>query len=233
MDRQADLMGDRFRERHVAGRPGLGLGAMEAEHADHPVEDDHRRRERGAAAELRQGVAASERGIVQLLRARDVGDAHRPPLADGEVRDGQALGHVADRREAVRPPLGAQREPLVGLAEADEAARGPEGTSGLGDGHAGDRVEVARRTDPPRDGRHQPLARESLVKRGRRPGAVERDRRLSGHGLHQPQLLGGERTPLARRCDNEHSDHPLVDSQRHERGAPGLRSLRQPAADER
>ena len=112
VQREADLARDRLGERDVAGRPDGRLGPVHPEHADHPVEDDHRRGERRAAAEPRQALDTAQRRIGELGCRQHVGDGDRPPLACRQVRDGQAGHLVADRLEALGPPLGPGRHRL-------------------------------------------------------------------------------------------------------------------------
>ena len=233
VQRQAELAGDGLGQAHVARRPRPRLAPMQREHADHAVEDDHRRGEHGARAEPRQALDAAQGRIAEPGRVEHVGDRNSAPLAPGEVRDRQARHGFADRLEPVRPPLGADRHRLAALAEPDEAARGVDRAARLGHGDARDRVQVVNRADAARDLRHQPLARECPVERGGRARAVERDRGLAGERLHQPDLLRGEGSPLAGGRGDQHADHALLDDQRHEDGALRVGGSRQPLADER
>jgi hypothetical protein len=59
VQREADLAGDRLGQQNVARRPRPRLAAVQAEDPDHPVEDDHRRRQRGAGPEARQRLDAA------------------------------------------------------------------------------------------------------------------------------------------------------------------------------
>ena len=52
VNRKGDLIGDGLGERDVRGRPQPGLGTVQAEDAQHPLERDHRRCQRGPRAEL-------------------------------------------------------------------------------------------------------------------------------------------------------------------------------------
>src|SRR6266576_4465992 len=85
-----------------------------------------------------------------------------------------------------------------------------------------------RGADAARDRRDQPLAGERLVEGRRQARAVEGDRRLAAHGLHQAQFLGREGPAVAGRRGHQDADHALVDHQRDERralrpGGPGER----------
>ena len=234
VDCEPDLVRDGFGDRDVSVGPRARSGVVQAKHADHPVEDDHRRREDGARAEPVQDLAPAEERVFELRRVAHVGDRDRASLAGREVGGRQALDRfLADRRETLGEPLRPHRQPLARLTEPQEAARGTEGAARLGDGHARDGVEIVHGTDAPRDLGHQSLAREGLVQGRRRSRPVERDCRLACDRLHQPELLRRERAPLARRRKDEHAGHPLVDGERHERGALRAGRLRQAAADER
>ena len=204
-------MRDGLGDRDVSLGPRARPGAVQAQHADHPVEDDHRRREDGARAEPLQDLAPAEERVFELRRVAHVGDRDRASLAGRQVGGRQALDRFfADRRETLGEPLSPHRQPLARLAEPQEAAGGTEGAARLGDGHARNGVEIVHGTDAPRDLGHQSLAREGLVQGRRRPRPVERDCRLACDRLHQPELLRRERAPLARRRKDEHAGHPLV-----------------------
>ena len=60
MHGEAELVRDCLGKRNLALRPRARLGAVEREDADQLIEDDDRRRERGARAESAQRLAAAE-----------------------------------------------------------------------------------------------------------------------------------------------------------------------------
>ena len=233
MQGQPDLARNGLRQRDLARRPRPGLRPVQPEHPDHPVEDDDRRREHRARAELHQRVDVPQRFVEELRGVAHVCDGNGAALARGEVRDRQPAGVVADRRQALHPPLRADRKHLGLFADPDETARRADRAARLGHGHAGDRVEVVHRAHAARDLADEPLARKRLIERIRRASAVERDRGFPGQGLHQPQLVRGERTTLARGRSDQHADNPLLDDERHERTALCLGRLREAPADER
>ena len=231
VDRERDLVGDRLRQRDVPLRPRQRLGAMEAEHAEHAIEGDNRRGERGPAPEALEGVMCAQ--VLELGGGVDVGDRYGPLLARGEVRNGESLGVVADRLEPFGPPLRPHRQDLSGLPQAQEATRRAERAAGLGDGHARQLVEIARRPDATRDRRHEPLPGEGLVERDGRTHAVECDGGLPRDRLHEAELLRREHAPLGRGRDDENADHALIDRQRDEGGAFRSGRFREALAHER
>ena len=99
VDRQPELVRDRLGERDVSLRPRNWLGPVQGEHTDHAVVDDDRRGEDSTAAEPFELGEIAVRGVAKLRCLGHVGDRHRPALAGGHVRHGQALGRVADRLE--------------------------------------------------------------------------------------------------------------------------------------
>ena len=234
MDRESDLVRHRLGHGDVALRPRTRFRPVHAEHADHPVEDDHRRRQDCPRAESIQRLAAAEERVVELGRRAHVGNGDRAKLTGREVGGRQALdGLISNWLEAFGKPFGAHRQALARLAEPDEAARCAEGAPGLRDRHARDGVEIVDGADAARDLGDQALAGQRLVERSRRAGAVECDGRLPRDRLHQPELLGRERPPLTRARGHQHADHALVHRQWHEGGAFRADRRRQAAADER
>jgi len=231
--REAELACDGLGEEHVAVGPRPRLGAVQRQHADHPVEHDHGGREHRAGAEALEHLDATERRVDELGSVLDVGDGDRAAVACGEVRDRQRRRGAGDRLKPFDEPLGAHGHRLVGLAEADEAARGAERASRFRHRDARDRVEVMTGADAARDLRDETLASECMVERGGGARPVERDRRLTGQCLDQPQFLHRKHPPFVRGGRDHDTDHALVDDQRYERRALGAHAFREALVDQR
>ena len=107
---ETDLACDGFRKRDLSGAPSADFGPVKPEHADHPVEHQDRRGERGAGAEGDERVAVSEGGVVELRRRLHVCDGHCAPLPRRQIRHGEPLGRPPDRLDALCIPLGADGE---------------------------------------------------------------------------------------------------------------------------
>ena len=194
-----------------------GVGPVDGEHADHPVEDDDRRRERRARSRARAGprsVLALETPTRRPRCDRPAGLERRGSRRGQPLRPRSPTGSTPVGR-----PLGPIARPSPVLAEADEAARERRGARQLLDGDAHDRVEIELRAHLARDRREQPLALERVLERRGRARPLERDRRLGRDRPQRAELLGRERAPLVRRRDDEHGDHPLAGDERDEGGA--------------
>ena len=81
VDGEPDLVRDRLDQRDVAGRPLARRRPVEAEHTDHPVEDEDRRRKRRLRVQALECLSAAEGRIIELRGGRGVGHADRPALA--------------------------------------------------------------------------------------------------------------------------------------------------------
>ena len=203
VQRQRRLAGHGLHDRHVRVRPRLRAGPVEAEHPDDLVEREKGRGQDGARLELAQRFAPAEARVVELLRGLDVPDRDRPALPEREVGDRERGRAVADRLGACREPFGDDRHRLTRLAQPDEAAVHGEGGADLRDGDLEERLDVELRPHPRADARHEPLALERLRERGGRLRPLERERGVARERLHERDLLGGERPPLARRRGDE------------------------------
>ena len=209
VDSEPDLARDRLCDRDVVRAPGRRLGAVEGEDADHPVEDEDRRRDHGARPELDQRLPPTEARVVELRRGEDVGDRHRPPLARGEVGDGQAAGGVADGLDPGRVPFGADGRLFDLVAEPDERAREVERHPDLLDGDTEHRVEVELGAHAPRDLPDEALPREGFLERVARRGVTQGERGLVGEVLHELGLGRREEAGLLAR-DREDGGHAAV-----------------------
>ena len=147
VQREPDLARDCLRQRDLAGRPGPRIRPVETQHADHSIEHDDRRGQHRAGAELDQRLDVPERLVQELGRVEHVRDRDGAALARGEVRDRQPARIVADRGKPLCPPLGADRQRLVRLADPDETAGSANCATGLGHRHPRDRVEVVHRAN--------------------------------------------------------------------------------------
>ncbi len=163
----------------------------------------------GARPELDQRLPPAEARVVELRRGQDVCDRHRPPLARGEVGDGQSAGGVADRLDPGRVPFSADGRPFDLVAEPDERAREIERHPDLLDGDAEHRVEVELGAHAPRDLADKTLPREGLLERVARRGMTEGERGLVGEVLHELGLGRREEARLLAR-DREDGGHPAV-----------------------
>ena len=178
------------------------------------------------------GVASTARlpNPVRLSTLPSDGSASssaRQHVGDGEVRRSRAA-RFETGRPATLSPIGsrpsAHHSARIGIASPVSPSRMKQREPPIArpvsvTASARDRVEIVDGANAARDLGDEPLAPEGLVEGRSRPGAVERDRRLSRQRLHQAQIVRAERPPLGRRCGHHHSDHVFVDDQRHERGA--------------
>jgi hypothetical protein len=149
--------------------PPARAAAVQGEHADHPPEDDDRRRDHRPCPQLGERRAAAERLVLELRGAQHVVDDDRAALPRREVRRGQPRGGVADPRQLGRMPFGRERHALLPLAEPDRRARQPERLRSLGDGDPQHGVEVELGSDLPRDARDEPLTVDRALELGNRP----------------------------------------------------------------
>ncbi len=218
MNREPDLARDRLGDGDVVGAPDRGLRAVEGEDPDDPVEDQNRRGDDRAGAELDECVPASERRVVEVGRDEDVSDDHGSALARGEVRHGKPPGRVSDRLHARRVPLRPHRRVVPRVAEQDEGAGEVEPHPDLRDGDVQDGVEVELRADAPADLGDHPLALERLLEGVARRRVTERERRLVGQILHELGLGRGEEPRLFAR-HGKNCGHPAVGEKRDEGGA--------------
>ena len=220
MDGEAELPRNRLGERDLSREPARGLGPVQAEHADDPVEDDDRGGDDAARPEVEERLATAEARVLELRCRLDVGHVHRPPVAGGEVEAREPGRHVAHRPDSGRVPLGQDGHRLADLAEPDERARDvADRPRRLLDGDAERRVDVELGADAPADLGDQALAPERGPKRLVRARAAERQGSFAGQALHDVELGGGE-APVARPGDDDQdADDLALREQRHEGGA--------------
>ena len=187
--RDRDLAGHGLGQRDLCFGPRTRLGSVQPEDADHPVEDEDRSREHRERVEVEHALDPSELGVFQGGLRADVADGHRSPFAGREIRDRKPIVGSADRNEALRVPLGANRHRPARLAEPQEAALDAHGLAGLLDGDPQDGLQIELGSNLASDRRHQALPLERLGERARRAGAIEGERSLGGQGLEQRELL--------------------------------------------
>jgi hypothetical protein len=122
VDRDAELARDRLGQCDLRVGPVARLRAVEAEDADHPIEDEDRRDEHGERVEVEQGLDAAHLRVLERRLLANVADRDRAPLAGREIRSGQVLRHLPDRDEALVRPLGGDRHRRALFSEPQEAA---------------------------------------------------------------------------------------------------------------
>ncbi len=180
VNRQGGLPRDGGREERLLGAPRPGSGAVEADHADHAVEGDDRRRQHRACPEPAQRVDVAERPIGKLGCVLDVRHGHLAALARGEVQHRQRGGVVAHRKDARGVPLGEHRHALALAAEANERAVDADRRGELLDCHAHDGVDVELGSHPLAHARDQTLALQRVGQGLPRGDPLECQRCLGG-----------------------------------------------------
>ncbi len=203
---------------------------MEREHAEQPLLGDDRGREHGANAVLGESVDVAEGGVVEHRSVEDVGHGDGAPQSGGEVDDRQQAG-VAERRHALRIPLGGHHRRIVLLTEPDEAANRVEGDADLCEHRRQHLVDVPAGPELERDVRDQPLALERVCKGDRRARALERQAGLVDERLHPAKLVVVEDTRAANGAEDD-ADELLTGPNRHEDAALHLGDRVQPLVDD-
>jgi hypothetical protein len=221
VDGEAELAGDGLGQGDLACLPGPDLAPVQAEHADHAVEDEDRRGDGGERSQGEEGVGAPERGILAELAVRlDICDGHGAAVAGGEVHGRQVRSLVAHRLDPGRVPLCEHGHRLPALAESDEAPRhAADHLGGLLDGDLEDGVEVELGAHAAPDLRDQPLALERGVQGFARPCPAEREGGFAGHALDGVELGGREAPVGVPGRDDEHAGHLAFGDDGDERGA--------------
>ena len=219
VDGEAQLPGNRFGEGDLPRKPARRLPPVQAEDADHLVEDDDRGRQRSPRAEVEESLAVAQAGIRDLVGRLVVLDDDRPALPGGEVELRKSRRGVSDRVEPGRVPLGEHRHGLSELAEPDEGARDADRLGRLLDRDAENGVEVELGAHAPPDLGDEPLALQRHSQGFVRASTPEREGRLAGQALHDVEL-GGREAPMARPGQrDEDTDDVAFRKQGDERGA--------------
>jgi hypothetical protein len=180
---------------------------MEAERADHPVEDDDRRCEAGPDVEADEVVDPAEGRILELRVVLDVTRCDRPPLLDREVRHEQVRLTIRKRIDAWGVPLRADRCGLARLAEPDEAAHDVRRLAHFLDGDSEQRLDVVLGADTLADRHDQPFALERFFQLRGRAGLLESQRGLTGERFQPRDLVRRKRAaPGGARSDHDGED---------------------------
>ena len=209
------------------------LAAPDAEHPVHLVAPEHRRGDHVGEAVVGR-VRNRRRDLA--VRALD----QRPSLTDGGA--GQALAHRELEVEQ-RPVEAVHRDAAEEAALAvEEVAVGGIGVEELGE-LVGQPLQHDRQVELAAEHVRRPeegaLLRElllvplqRLLERDAGAQPLERDGRLGGERLHHREIVGREDPRLVERRDRDHRGHPLLDEQRHERGALRSDGVDESAADD-
>ena len=229
MQAGAELPGDALGERHVAVRPVAGLGAVEADRPEHLVAELDGSGEHGARPERSEKLPSL---VVEPGVRLRIGDRDGAALADGQGRNRQADGVVAERFDALGMPLG-PRDGGVGRPEAEEAAGRSHRAPRLLDRQLHRVLQPSLRAQAQRDGRDEALPVERLLELDLLARPVERERTLGAERREQGELLARERALALRLAGDEDCDDPAAGDDRDERRARGACQRREPRAHDR
>ena len=206
VERHGRLAPDGLGESHLRRAPVARCRAVDDEHAEQPVLRQDRRGEDGADAPPRQLADVAERGVAQLGRVEDVGDATVRPVARRDWRRGAEPRHRAGdlgiplRDDGVVSPARRAGRSTGSRRGCDRSPRAPP---------AGLRRRRGASAELERHLRDQPLALERLAECGRRARALERQAGLARERLHPRELSGLEDARAANRAEDD-ADHPLL-----------------------
>ena len=227
----SQLPRDRLDDQDVGLGPGSGLGTVKAEHPDHLVEHEDRRRQHSERVEVDERLNPTQLRILKGRLLADVSHGHRPALACRQVRARKPVGDGVDRDEALRMPFGDDRHRPRPVAEPQEAPVDSDRDAGLLHRHAKNRVEVELGTNLAADRGDEPLAFEGLGERVGRACAVERKRCFGRKRLQERELVTVEHLRCARRREDEHCGDALLGEERDEDGALSSDLVGEPSID--